>query len=60
MIKTENYDILQIIPYRNIPMGFEVMGLETKGGFHITKIKQLQDRIFERLLLERGLEISGG
>lgn len=32
----------------------------TKGGFYITQIKQLQDRIFERLLLENGIEISGG
>lgn len=35
-------------------------GLNTKGGFYITQIKQLQDRIFERLLLENGIEISGG
>lgn len=35
-------------------------GVETKGGFYITQIKQLQDRIFERLLLENGIEISGG
>lgn len=35
-------------------------GLDTKGGFYITQIKQLQDRIFERLLLENGIEISGG
>jgi len=34
--------------------------LETKGGFYITQIKQLQDRIFERLLMENGIEISGG
>lgn len=34
--------------------------METKGGFYITQIKQLQDRIFERLLLENNLEISGG
>lgn len=34
--------------------------LETKGGFYITQIKQLQDRIFERLLLQNGIEISGG
>lgn len=34
--------------------------METKGGFFITQIKQLQDRIFERLLLENGIEISGG
>jgi DNA-binding MarR family transcriptional regulator len=34
--------------------------VETKGGFYITQIKQLQDRIFERLLLENGIEISGG
>lgn len=34
--------------------------METKGGFYITQIKQLQDRIFERLLLESKIEISGG
>lgn len=34
--------------------------METKGGFYITQIKQLRDRIFERLLLENGMEISGG
>ena len=36
------------------------MRLETKGGFYITQIKQLQDRIFERYLLEHNIEISGG
>lgn len=34
--------------------------METKGGFYITQIKQLQDRIFEKLLLEHGIKISGG
>ena len=34
--------------------------MDTKGGFYITQIKQLQDSIFERLLLENGIEISGG
>ena len=34
--------------------------LETRGGFYIMQIKQLQDRIFERLLIENGIEISGG
>lgn len=34
--------------------------MDTKGGFYITQIKQLQDRIFERLLIENGIEISGG
>ncbi|MEZ3496610.1 MAG: MarR family transcriptional regulator [Lachnospiraceae bacterium] len=36
------------------------MHLETKGGFYITQIKQLQDRIFERLLAERGIDLNGG
>lgn len=35
-------------------------GLETKGGFYITQIKQRQERIFEKLLRENGIEISGG
>lgn len=34
--------------------------METKGGFYITQIKQLQDRIFEKLLAENDIEISGG
>ncbi len=34
--------------------------METKGGFYITQIKQLQERIFERLLLENDIKISGG
>ena len=34
--------------------------METKGGFYISQIKQLQDRIFERLLLENDIEISSG
>lgn len=34
--------------------------METKGGFYITRIKQLQDRIFEKLLMESGIEISSG
>lgn len=34
--------------------------METKGGFYITQIKQIQDRIFARLLLEHNIEISGG
>ncbi|MCI9447389.1 MAG: MarR family transcriptional regulator [Lachnospiraceae bacterium] len=34
--------------------------METRGGIYITQIKQLQDRIFERLLSENGIEISGG
>lgn len=34
--------------------------METRGGFYITQIKQRQERIFERLLKENGIEISGG
>lgn len=34
--------------------------METKGGFYISQIKQLQDRIFERLLFENGIELNGG
>ncbi len=34
--------------------------METKGGFYISQIKQLQDRIFERLLLENGIELTSG
>lgn len=34
--------------------------METKGGFYITQVKQLQDRIFERLLMDNGIEISSG
>lgn len=34
--------------------------METKGGFYITQIKHLQARIFEKLLVENGIEISSG
>lgn len=34
--------------------------MTTNGGFYITQIKQLQGRIFERLLTKYGLDISGG
>ncbi len=34
--------------------------METKGGFYITQIKHLQERIFDKLLIEYGLDISGG
>ncbi len=34
--------------------------MDTKGGFYISQIKQLQDRIFERLLFENGIELNGG
>ncbi len=54
------YDKLTIVLNRNIPDRIKAMDMETKGGFYITQIKQLQDRIFERLLLENGIEISGG
>lgn len=33
--------------------------MNSKGSFYITQIKQLQDRIFERLLSEKGLCING-
>lgn len=36
-----------------------MISIETLGGFYITQIKQLQDRIFERFLSEQGLKISG-
>ena len=34
--------------------------MQSKGGFYITQIKQRSDRIFERLLLQNGIELSGG
>ena len=34
--------------------------MDTNGGFYITQIKQLQSRIFERLLLENDIAISSG
>lgn len=34
--------------------------METKGGFLITQIKQIQGRIFERLLNEAGIEEFNG
>lgn len=34
--------------------------METKGGFYISQIKQLQGRIFEKMLADKGLAIHGG
>lgn len=34
--------------------------METKGGFYISQIKQLQGRIFDKMLSDSGLNISGG
>ena len=34
--------------------------MQSKGGFYITQIKQRSDRIFERLLLQNGIELNGG
>ena len=34
--------------------------MNTNGGFYITQIKQLQSRIFERLLTIHGLDIGSG
>ena len=60
MISVNLYDIILIVLYRNVLIRSKVIDVETKGGFYITQIKQLQDRIFERLLLENGIELSGG
>ena len=60
MISIKYYGMLIIVLYRNVLTGLKVIDMETKGGFYITQIKQLQDRIFDRLLLENGIEISGG
>ena len=34
--------------------------MQSKGGFYITQIKQRSERIFERLLQQNGIELSGG
>ena len=34
--------------------------MNTSGGFLVTKIKQLGDRIFERVLAERGIDAFNG
>ena len=34
--------------------------METKGGLYITQIKQISGRIFDKLLQQNGIEISGG
>lgn len=34
--------------------------METKGGLYITQIKQVSGRIFDKLLQQNGIEISGG
>lgn len=37
----------------------EVDNIVTQGGFYISQIKQLQDRIFVKLLKKTGLDING-
>ena len=34
--------------------------MQSKGGLYITQIKQRSERIFERLLQQNGIELSGG
>lgn len=34
--------------------------MQSKGGFYITQIKQRSERIFERMLQQNGIELSGG
>jgi len=34
--------------------------MRTEGGFYISKIKQVQDRIFYKMLEDAGIEISSG
>ena len=34
--------------------------MKTNGGFQVSKIKQLGDRIFEKILAERGIEAFNG
>ena len=34
--------------------------METKGGFYITQIKQISERIFDKLLLKNDIKISSG
>ena len=34
--------------------------MKTNGGFLVTKIKQLGDRIFEKILSEKNIEASNG
>ena len=34
--------------------------MKSNGGFYITQIKQRSDRIFEKLLLQYGIELNGG
>ena len=41
-----------------IPNG--VMNMNTKGGFLITRIKQVGGRVFERILYERKIDAFNG
>jgi len=34
--------------------------MQSNGGFYITQIKQRSDRIFEKMLLQHGIELNGG
>lgn len=51
---------MTIVPYSTILYGMEVMAIKTYGGFLISQIKQLQGRVFERMLRESGIDAFNG
>ncbi len=49
-----------MILYKTILHGMEVDNIKTYGGFLISQIKQLQGRVFEKMLKESGIDAFNG
>lgn len=58
-IKYEYLDLTIIVLYSTI-LHRRMTMIETKGGFIISQIKQIQGRIFEKLLTEAGIDDFNG
>ena len=51
---------MTIVLYRTILCSMEVKATKTSGGFLISQIKQLQGRVFEKLLRESNVDAFNG
>ena len=51
--------LTKIVPYSTIPYR-EVLIIKTFGGFLISQIRQLQGRVFEKMLKESGVDAFNG
>lgn len=51
---------MTIVPYSTILYSVEVKRIKTNGGFLISQIKQLQGRVFEKMLKESEVDAFNG